>query len=119
MVEYKIAINGIRGVMDSLKVGVVNESFAINVIEEILNDLFLKDITPNKDWIDVNKRLPIKDPKRKRYLVFTDDLKQEVVEYREHSTGYLFENDYGNITHWRPLPIPPPPPQSLKVERTK
>ena len=62
------------------------------------------------EWISVKDRLP-PCVGRQRYLVIADRVERTVL-YREYYDGWDFEPEYGNVTHWMPLPPPPSSPNS-------
>jgi hypothetical protein len=57
-------------------------------------------------WISVEDRLPerIKD-ERTPYLVRTTDY-YGVALWREYSSGWDWECDCGEVTHWKPITLP-------------
>ena len=57
------------------------------------------------EWISVKDSLP-PCVGRQRYLVIADGVERTVL-YREYYNGWDFEPEYGNVTHWMPLPPPP------------
>lgn len=55
------------------------------------------------EWISVKDRLP--EPNQDVLAIHSEGIID--INFLDHYTGFLFENLYGEITHWMPLPEPP------------
>lgn len=62
----------------------------------------------NNEWISVKDRLP---EKRKDVLCFFQDgiMQRSIIEisWIDSFQRFMYEEIYGEVTHWMPLPEPP------------
>ena len=60
-------------------------------------------LTPPNEWVSVEERLPefLKD-----VLVRYSNDKIDI-DWQGHSRTFQYEDIYGRVTHWMPLPAPP------------
>lgn len=56
------------------------------------------------EWISVKERLP--EPLANILCYFANEHRTDI-SWMDHSGYFAFEESYGKVTHWMPLPPPP------------
>lgn len=59
------------------------------------------------EWISVNDRLPDSNPAKRVAYLCSNGYEMFVTEWRGYKNAPAFDQFFGEVKHWMPLPDPP------------
>ena len=90
------------------------DKVALNLLEQVLYDIqHVPTLTQPNEWVSVNKRLP---EKRKEVLVHYGNGRIGI-DWIDSTQCFVFDELYGRVTHWLPIPeLPDRRPQEGEAD---